>query len=136
MLKNKLYDVITLYDCVQDPASLAWLITMDVPLPGTIPAGRYPTPDEIRQRLENIPSIDAHFLTGRSCWQATLTHREDVSWAVLELRDYTGNQADPHHFVFTAGWDEVIVLVTVHLARLCGPLVLLPSSGAAPQIIM
>jgi hypothetical protein len=136
MFANKLYDVITLYDCMQDPASMAWLISMDVPLPGAIPPGAYPTPEEIKRTLDSITGIHVDYLEGQSCWQAAAIHREDVSWAILAVQDYSGNPAEPHHFGFVAGWDEMILLITSHLVRVCGPLVLLPPSGAAPQIVM
>lgn len=136
MFANKLYDVITLYDCMQDPASMAWLISMDVPLPGAIPPGAYPAPEEIKRTLNSITGIHVDYLEGQSCWQAAATHREDVSWAILAVQDYSGDLAEPHHFSFVAGWDEMILLITSHLARVCGPLVLLPPSGAAPQIVM
>ncbi len=38
-----LYSVVTLAECMQDPATLAWLVHAEVPLPEVIPLGRYPT---------------------------------------------------------------------------------------------
>ena len=115
---------------------MAWLISMDVPLPGVIPPGAYPSPEQIKQALDSISGIHVDYLEGQSCWQASATHREDVSWAILTVQDYSGDPAEPHRFSFVAGWDEMILLITSHLARVCGPLVLLSPSGAPPQIVM
>jgi hypothetical protein len=109
---------------------------MDVPLPGVIPPGAYPSPEQIKQALDSIANIRVEYLEGKSCWQALATHREDVSWAILTVQDYSGDPAEPHRFSFVAGWDEMILLITSHLARVCGPLVLLSPSGAPPQIVM
>jgi hypothetical protein len=132
----KLYDVVTLYDCMQDPATVAWLVHADIPLPGMTPPGRYPSPAEIRRVIESIPGIRAAYQVSPSVWQVTVTSRKDVTWASLLIRNFSGDVDEPHPFYFEAGWDEIIVLVTSHLAKRCGPLVLLHDSGAPPQVVM
>jgi hypothetical protein len=136
MPMEKLYDVITLADCMQDPATVAWLVQSGIPLPHAIPPGRYPTPEEMRTVMDAIPGIVVDYLTSDSVWEATVRSRKDVSWAILALHDYRGQEDAPHHFFFKAGWDEMIELVTVKLARRCGPFVLLPDSGAVPKLLM
>ena len=136
MNSQKLYEVITLFDCMQDPATVAWLVSAGVNLPDEIPPGQYPSPGDIQQVLESIPGIRVDYAVGHSVWQATVTHRKDVSWAILAVKNYSGDPQETHHFYFTAGWDEIIGLVTVQLAKHCGPLVLLHDSGAPPQVVM
>lgn len=136
MSHQRLYDVVTLNACMQDPATLAWMIQADVGLPGAIPPGRYPTPEEIRTVIDAISGIRVDYLISETVWEVTVRSRKDVSWATLALRDYRGRDNTAHQFFFKAGWDELIELVTMHLARICGPYVLLPDSGAAPKVIM
>ncbi len=136
MKKQILYSVVTLAECMQNPATLDWLVHAHVPVPEMIPPGRYPTPAEIRLVLENTPGIKATYQVSPSVWVVTVTSREDVTWAVLSVQDYCGDEEMPCRFNFTGGWDELILLVSSKLARLCGPLVLLHDSGAAPQVVM
>jgi hypothetical protein len=130
-----LYDVVTLYDCMQDPATLAWLSHLDLPLPGTAPPGRYPTPEEIKASLDSISGLQIFYSVSENAWEASIISRKDITWANLAVKDYDGDSAYPHHFCFTAGWDEIILIVASHLVRKCGPLVLLPDSGDLPQVI-
>ena len=130
-----LYDVVTLYDCMQDPATLAWLSHLDLPLPGTAPPGRYPSPEEIRASLESIPGLKIYYSISKNAWEAGIVSRKDITWANLAVKDYNGDPDLPHHFCFTAGWDEIISMVASHLIRKCGPLILLPDSGDLPQLI-
>ncbi len=136
MAMEKLYDVVSLSECMGDPATVAWLAQADVTLPGTIPLGRYPSPEEIRTLMDAIPGIRVDYLICDSAWEMTVRSRQDVAWAILAVRDYCGLAEEPHHFYFRAGWDEMIELVTVQLAKRCGPFVLLPDSGAVPKIVM
>jgi hypothetical protein len=129
------YQVVTLFECMQDPATVAWFEQFKLPLPDQIPAGRYPTPMEIRGVVENLSGVRTDFLIGRSTWQVTFRYRKDVGWATLALKNFTGGMDIPHVFYFPAGWDDLILLVTHRLAEFCGPLVLLHESGAAPQVI-
>lgn len=136
MSMEKLYDVVTLFDCMQDPATVAWLAQSGAALPDLIPPGRYPTPEEIRSLLDAIPGIQADYLISDTVWEVTVRSRTDILWAILSIKDYRGNADQPCHFYFKAGWDEIIDLVTTHLAKKCGHFVLLPDSGAAPKIVM
>ena len=136
MISSNLYDVVTLCDCMQDPATLAWLVHANVPLPDEIPSGRYPAPREIRQVIEAVPGIRTDYLVSGTVWQVSVTSRADVTWTNLAIKGYTGDPESPHQFMFTAGWDEIILLITSHLTECCGPLVLLHDSGAPPQVVM
>lgn len=115
---------------------MAWLAQTEVPLPAEIPPGRYPAPEEIRAVLEAIPGIRTSYRETPVVWQVSVTSRRDVSWASLSVRQYQGDPSLPQPFYFDGGWDETIMLVTTHLARHCGPLVLLHDSGAPPQVVM
>jgi len=131
-----LYQVVTLSECMQDPATLAWLVTADVPLPGMIPEGCYPSSSEIKVVIDAIPGIRSNYLATDRIWQVTITSRKDVAWARLVVQDYDGDPDSPHPFFVEAGWDELIMLVVSHLARKFGPFVLLHDSGAPPQVVM
>lgn len=134
-MQRILYDVVTLYDCMQDPATLAWLEHLDLPLPGTAPPGRYPIPAEIKATLESIPGLKAAYYISENAWEAGIVSRNDITWANLAVKDYDGDPHNPHHFCFPAGWDEIILLVSSHLVKKCGPLVLLPDSGDLPKLV-
>lgn len=134
-MEKILYDVVTLYDCMQDPATLAWLAHLDLPLPGTAPHGRYPSPEEIKETLENIPGLKASYAVSEKVWEAGIISRQDITWANIAVKDFNGDPESHHHFYFRAGWDETILLVTSHLVKICGPLVLLPDSGDLPQVV-
>ncbi|MDY6874235.1 MAG: hypothetical protein SVR81_09770 [Chloroflexota bacterium] len=121
---------------MQEPSSMAWLAQSEVPLPAEIPPGRYPAPEEIRAVLEAIPRIRTIYRETPAVWQVSITSRRDVSWASLTVRQYQGDPTLPQPFYFDGGWDEIILMVTSHLAKRCGPLVLLHDSGAAPQVVM
>jgi hypothetical protein len=130
-----LYNVVTLYDCMQDPATIAWLTHLNLPIPDTVPPGRYLAPAEIQAVLNDIPGLKVSYLVSDRAWQASITARGDVSWATLAVKDYIGDPQEPHHFYFPSGWDDLILLVTSYLVKRCGPLVLLPDSGDLPQIV-
>ena len=134
-MQKILYDVATLYDCMRDPATLAWLTHLDLPIPGTAPSGRYPAPREIQSALESIPGLRTAYFISEQVWEAGIISRKDISWANLAVKDYNGDSDSPHQFCFPAGWDEVILLVASHLVKTCGPLVLLPDSGDLPQLV-
>lgn len=136
MTRQILYSVLTLFDCMQDPATVAWLANADVGLPEEIPPGRYPAPAEIRTIVDAIPGIRVDTLVSDTAWELTAMSRKDVTWAGLAVRDYCGDAEQPHRFDFTAGWDEMVLLLASQLAKRCGPLVLLHDSGAPPQIVM
>jgi hypothetical protein len=136
MFTHKLYEVVTLFECFQNPATRDWLWQNDPSLPDEIPPGRYPAPGEVVDTIERLHEIRGIYLVSKNVWQVSLIHRKDVSWAVLAVRDYIGNPEVPHGFDFIAGWDEMIELVASRLARVCGPLVLLPDSGAVPKVLM
>lgn len=135
MKMQTLYSVVTLAECMQNPATLDWLVHSEVPLPEGTPPGWYPTPAEIRRVIENTPGIAASYRVSPSVWEVTVTSRKDVTWAILIVQDYCGDEETSCRFAFSGGWDELIVLVTSRLARQCGPLVLLHDSGAAPQVV-
>ena len=132
MEHSALYSVVTLFECMQDPATVAWLMQSDINLPGITPPGRYPTPAEIEQVIDAIPGMRAAYRRTAKVWQVTVRSRKDVSWACLAVRDYSGDEHEPHRFYFEGGWDEVILLITARLADLCGPMVLLHDSGTPP----
>lgn len=136
MINQNLYDVVTLFDCLQDPATRDWLAQHQIPLPGTIPPGRYPSPAEIKTVIESIKGIKANYVISQRVWQVSIQHRTDVSWAVLRVREYSGDSDAPYRFDFAAGWDEMIELVSSKLVEICGPLVLLPDSGELPKIFI
>jgi hypothetical protein len=136
MFQHKLYDVVTLHECMQDPATLDWLEHANAPLPGTIPPGRYPTPAEISEVMHEIPGMQAEIVAFKAVWQVTVSSLADVSWAILAIDHYSGDPETPHQFSFIAGWDDVILLMTLHLVKVCGPLVLLHDSGAPPQVVL
>lgn len=131
-----LYDVRTLYDCMQDPATVAWMVQMNVPVPEAAPPGRYPSPAEVRDVIDAIPGISSEYVITKSVWEVSIVSRKDVSWAMLAIKGYAGLTDEAQPFYFTGGWDEVILLVTTHLAKRCGSFVLLHNSGASPQIVM
>ena len=136
MFTHKLYSVVTLAECMQDPATLAWLVQSAVPLPEATPPGRYPAPEEIRAVIDALPGTRAEYHLSRTTWQVTVTSRKDVAWASLAVQDYCGDPTQAHRVYIEGGWEEIIGLVCGRLARFCGPLVLLPDSGAPPQIIL
>ena len=129
------YQVVTLFECMQNPATFSWLEQFGFSLPDQLPPGRYPTPLEIRGVMEALPGVKTDYLVGRSAWQVTLRYRKDVGWATLAVKDYSGDNDVSHSIYFIGGWDELILQAATGLAKLCGPLVLLHESGAAPHII-
>ena len=136
MNNSPLYRVVTLSDCMGDPATVAWMLSAGVNLPDTIPPGRYPTPNELQTILDTIPGLQVHFTITPAVWVADLISRKDITWATLAVRDYSGDPEQPHHFIFQGGWDEVILLVCAELVKICGPLVLLHDSGAPPALVL
>ena len=136
MMKDELYRVVTLSDCMQDPATLAWLVQSDVALPGQVPPGRYPTPAEIQSILDAMTGIRVESIVSDCVWQVTVTSRDDVFWARLVVDQYIGDPQTAHRFYFEAGWDEMIFQISAALVKICGPIVLLHNSGASPHVIM
>jgi hypothetical protein len=135
MLTHYQYKVVTLLECMQNPAAVSWLAQSGLSLPDQAPPGRYPTPLEIRGVMEGLPGVQTDYLVGSITWQVTLRDRVDVAWATLAVEEYCGKIDVPHAVCFTDGWDELILQAAAGLARICGPLVLLPESGARPQIV-
>jgi len=111
-----------------------WFI-LTCPMPNTAPPGRNPAPLEIARVLDNMKNIRVSYRVSTKAWEAAIISRVDVSWASLAVKDFSGDPEEVHPFCFPAGWDEMILLAASHLAKLCGPLVLLPDSGDKPQVV-
>jgi hypothetical protein len=120
---------------MQDPATMAWLVHLDMPLPNTAPPGRNLAPLEIARVLDNMKNIRVSYRVSNNAWEAAILSRLDVSWASLAVKSYSGDLEEAHAFCFPAGWDEIILQVASQLAKLSGPLVLLPNSGDKPQVV-
>ncbi|MBG0788345.1 MAG: hypothetical protein H0S79_24915 [Anaerolineaceae bacterium] len=135
MFNAPLYNVITLAEALQDPATQDWLVSVGVSLPAESPLGKDPTPLEMQAILEGISGLRNVYKITANTWQASITSRSDVSWASLRFPAFTGDLDAPLKFCFDGGWDEVILLIASRVARRCGPLVLLHDSGAAPQVV-
>ncbi len=121
---------------MQDPATFAWLVQCDIPLPGEVPPGRYPAPAVIQRVIDALSGLRTNYVIGRAVWEVTVISRKDVVWATLAVSDYSGDPEIPHRFYFAAGWDEMILTLTSELVSYCGPLVLLHESGLPPQVVM
>lgn len=67
-MRDILYDVVTLFDCMQNPATRDWFDHLDLLIPDVIPPGRYPSAVEIRAILEDIPGLRASYLVTDSIW--------------------------------------------------------------------
>lgn len=130
------YKAVTLFEFMQNPAAVDWIRQSEISLPDQVPPGRYPSPAEMQDILENTPGIKTCYLVGKLSWQVTIMNLKDIGWAILAVKGFSGDLEVPYPFYFVGGWDELIVQVTSAIAKRCGPFVLLHESGAPPLVVL
>jgi hypothetical protein len=116
----------------------AWLRSLDIACPEG--EGRYPSLQELRAVLDHLDgyaisySTDPVFLGN---WYADIVRADqrDGNWALIVANDYNGNETDTHEFYFERGAPRVMLPILQRLVTACGPLILLPDTGALPVVV-
>ncbi len=118
----------------------SWLDSERIPHPPLSPQYRNPTPAEITKVLSAIPEYQFEITCNRDqrTWYAVVACAQNPSqgpWTEVALRDYCDDDL-PHHFYFTKGWLEIILLITERLSHICGPLAIADDACALPYLVL
>lgn len=117
-------------------AIAAWLRSLDIACPAG--AGRYPSLRELRAVLDHLEGYSISYSTDAlGNWFADIVQADqaDGDWAYLVVNDYNGNETTPQTFWFERGAPRVMLLILQRLARVCGPLMLVPDTGELPVVV-
>ena len=115
-----------------------WLSSLDVACPEGV--GRYPSLQELRAVLDHLDGYTVSYSTDRALpghWYADIVQadQEDGDWAYIVVNDYTGDETATAEFWFERGAPRVMLRILQQLASVCGPLMLVPDSGALPVVV-
>jgi hypothetical protein len=129
-----LYTVVPLDDSIT-----GYLRDVGVVFPEPSIPSRNPTPRELR---EVAATLADHKVTLHSppenAWQIMIEGRNDPDnepWALLNVTDFSGDEAAPHSIWFEKGWPSLILRVVRALSVRCGPLVIVPDTGCKPIVV-
>jgi hypothetical protein len=114
-----------------DEAMRAWLASQDIAVPAD--ASRFPTKPEVVRCLAD-PGLGLRRGGDRDdrVWDAFLESGEE--WTNLFIDGLGGDDA-PCRLHFDGGHVSLIRRILQHLARACGPLVLLCEAGGPPEVM-
>lgn len=119
-----------------DEEMVDWLRSQSIEVPGT--PSRFPTIGEIRRALDQ-PDLRVRISDGgpNRFWEAFIENGtdEDRRWAILDVSDYTGEDA-PLKPRFEKGDETLIRQFVKRLTADTGPLVLLADAGDPPEVIV
>jgi hypothetical protein len=95
---------------------------------------RNPSPLELRTVLAGLPGHTTDYFVSPGDWQASVEAATGLrvfrSETLISVVDYSGNETTPHVFYFDEGDPRLNIPIVERLARLCGPLFVLPDTGA------
>ncbi len=117
---------------------LAWLKRFGPTIPPRVEDNRFPTPNEIRDVLEELEGYTIDYFINSQTWQATISHPIRPEWAAIVVLNFSGASEEedlPHDFYFERGWPELITVILEHIARKCGPFVLI-ENGEKYSIVL
>jgi hypothetical protein len=112
-----------------------WLVDEGISAPNS--NGRAPTPNEIKAALETLDDQAVSYNIGHGVWQARIddvTSPETGPWTLLNVSEFTDVDA-PCRFYFEKGWPELIVKVAHRIARISGPVAIVPDTGCPPAVV-
>lgn len=122
-----------------------WLAQLAIKLPASNPIGRYPTPKELRRVLDSLENYTIKYHISPEHFYAHVYETAGIQpgpppliegpSTMLIIPDFHGDEDNCYQFYFEKGWPELIVVVLERLARITGPLVLIPDVDPKPLII-
>jgi hypothetical protein len=132
-----LYTVIPLLPDHRDELE-DWLRSLNMASPAD--AGRYPSLQELRSVLDHLEGYSIRYSTSRVLpghWYADIVQADQRNgeWAFIVVNDYTGMETDAYKFGFERGAPRLMLLILQRVASLCGPLLVVPDTGALPIIV-
>jgi hypothetical protein len=131
-----LYCIFHLGDVDELPA---WLATFGINCPRG--ESRYPTPNEIRQVLDDLEGYTVEYAMDADSCLVTISTAgpcQFEQWTTLRMSKCGDNAqaSTPQPFSFKNGSPELIVRICERLSRLCGPLVIYSDSGHEIPILV
>ncbi len=109
-----------------------------VPPPSSSPC-RNPSPQELRNVLDELSGYTTDYLVSPGNWQASVEAISGLrlfrSSTLVSVVDFRGDETMPHVFYFEKGDPKLNILIVERLSRLCGPLFVFPDTGARPLLV-
>lgn len=117
-----------------DKETRAWLKEEGIPCPRK--NGRDPTPEQLATAVNSLEGYEVEFNINENVWQAEVIDPNDPedTWTMLNVGELKGTD-QPCDFYFEKGNPELILEVTHAIAKLCGPMVIVPDTGCPPVVI-
>jgi len=116
----------------------SWMCSLDIACPEG--NGRYPTLQELREVLDHLDGYTISYSMSRvfpAHWYADIVRADHKNgdWAFIVVNNYNGDETDTHEFYFERGAPRVMLPILQQLVPRCGPLILLPDTGAPPVVV-
>jgi hypothetical protein len=102
-------------------------------------AGRNLKPSEVRAVLDILSDYSISYSVSEDNWQAEIHAAQGIRFlrpnALLNAVDYAGDEATACLFCLEKGDPRLNLLIAERLSRICGPLFLIPDTGAHPLLV-
>ncbi len=132
-----LYHVVPLGLC-DAPEYADWFARFDIMLADRGTPSRHPTPRDIRSALDTLEGYSVHYVAVPPVFDADVSDALDPehgAWTSLHGLNFEGDEDAPVRLYFAKGWEDLIIRIAERISRLCGPLVFVPDTDAAPVLI-
>lgn len=101
--------------------------------------GRNPKPYEVREVLDDLSEYAISYSVTENNWQADIRAKKGIPLlhanSLLNAVDYKGDESMPHLFCLEKGDLRLNLSIAEHLSRICGPIFLIPDTGAQPILV-
>jgi hypothetical protein len=111
----------------------AWLDGLAIAHPAPSDNARGPSPREVFEALDRVGGLRAEVSRGEDGAEIDIRVEEveGARWTTIRLSECAGDDR-PSQLAFSKGWEDLIATIVEALAARCGPLVIVPDSGAEP----
>ena len=121
-------------------AQVAQLLAGRITLPDVSTPSRNPTPSEIRAVAAGMTDLKVTVWSPpeHKWWQVSFDGFKDPRaepWTVLNVSDFSGDEAAPHEISFEKGWPSLILRIVHALVAITGPLVIFPDNDCEAIVV-
>jgi hypothetical protein len=118
-----------------NPEIKSWLDGIGIEYPDV--ASRSPTGHEVKAVVDRLRLFEVEILDRGigARWQATIGSPTSDEWVLLAIDSYSGDDREQEIY-FERGWPDLMRSILVEFAKQSGPLVLVPSSGDEPIVVI
>lgn len=109
------------------------LHAMGEKLPDADLPSRNPTPQEVRAVCDALRGYTVEYnITPKARWQAIIEGKGGEDGTILNIEKFNAAEDQPLPIWFEKGDPALILEIVKQLAKICGPLVVIPDTGDVP----